>query len=344
MSRYRWFALAVLLLGLAMGAWLRHEFQRLSDAPASATVTTQQVMVAPGSSVAAVGRQLQATGAIAAATDLTLAYRIWGAGVPIQAGEYAIAPGASVRDLLRLLQSGATVQHALTIVEGMTVRELRARLRAEPALLHTLDPISDADLLAALGLPAGHPEGRFLPDTYRFPRGTTDRDFLRRANAALDHALVEAWADRAAKLPLASAAELLTLASVVEKETGLAAERALIAGVFVRRLQKGMRLQTDPTVIYGLGVRFDGNLRKQDLMTDGPYNTYTRRGLPPTPICLPGREALRAAARPAAGDALYFVANGDGGHVFSATLEQHNAAVRRYLDTLRARRRGGRAP
>ena len=203
MNRYRWFVLAVLLLGLATGAWLRSEFLRLSDAPASATVTTQQVMVAPGSSVAAVGRQLQAIGAIAAATDLTLAYRIWGAGMPIQAGEYAIAPGASVRDLLRVLQSGAIVQHALTLVEGMTVRELRARLRAEPALLHTLDAIADADLLAALGLPAGHPEGRFLPDTYRFPRGTTDRDFLRRANAALEQALVEAWAGRAAKLSAA---------------------------------------------------------------------------------------------------------------------------------------------
>lgn len=332
----------VLLVALAIvGGLALVEHQRLAGLRILPSAGDRAVVVAPGSSVTAIGNGLAAAGIVADAGDFTLVYRLWGGARPLRAGEYAIAPGTTLRELIDRMQAGAVIQHALTVVEGMTVRELRLRLQAEPALVRTLDGVADRDLMAALGLPAGHPEGRFLPDTYRFPRGTTDRDFLRRANAALERALAAAWAQRATGLPLADPTELLTLASVVEKETGIASERSTIAGVFTRRLQLGMRLQTDPTVIYGLGARFDGNLRKQDLMTDGPYNTYTRHGLPPTPICLPGRDALLAVARPAAGDALYFVASGDGGHVFSATLAQHNAAVRRYLDSLRARRRVG---
>lgn len=334
--------LLVLLAALAIAGGLALlEYQRLAGLRVAPTAGERAVVIEPGSSVAAIGRGLATAGIVTDAGDFVLVYRLWGGARPLRAGEYAIEPAITLRELVDRMQAGGVVQHALTIVEGMTVRELRLRLQVEPALKRTLDAVADQDLLAALGLPAGHPEGRFLPDTYRFPRGTTDRDFLKRANAALESTLAAAWSQRASGLPLADASELLVLASVVEKETGIASERPMIAGVFTRRLQKGMRLQTDPTVIYGLGTRFDGNLRKQDLMTDGPYNTYTRHGLPPTPICLPGRDALLAAARPAAGDALYFVASGDGGHAFSATLEQHNAAVRRYLDSLRARRRAG---
>jgi UPF0755 protein len=330
----------ILLVLVALGAsFLVREYLRLAELEVSVGAGQRAVLIEPGSSVTAIAHGLQSAGVVADAGDFTLVYRIWGADLPLRAGEYAVAPGTTLRALVEEIQAGSVVQHSLTIVEGMTVRELRLRIQAEPALKQTLQAVPDSALMAALGLAPVHGEGRFLPDTYLFPRGTSDRAFLRRANAALERELAAAWSERDQDLPLVDAEALLTLASIVEKETGLATERPLIAGVFARRLQKGMRLQTDPSVIYGLGSRFDGNLRKQDLMTDGPYNTYMRRGLPPTPICLPGRAALRAAARPAPGDSLYFVASGDGGHVFSATLEQHNAAVRRFLDGQRAQRR-----
>jgi UPF0755 protein len=338
MSRGRLALLGLLAVALAMAAYGWVRLARLGEAPLALAAPTT-VEIAPGASVRSIARTLAAAGVIADAEDLVWTARLW-SRAPLKAGEYEVLPGGTLRDLLRQLERGEVLLHAFTIVEGTTLRELRAALQREDALRQTLVGVSDRDLLAALGLPPGHPEGWFLPDTYRFPRGTSDAEFLRRAHAAAVRAVDAAWSTRAPGLPLASPAELLTLASVVEKETGVPSERAAIAGVFVRRLQKGMRLQTDPTVIYGLGARFDGNLRKQDLMTDTPYNTYTRRGLPPTPICVPGRAAIEAAAHPAAGDALYFVATGDGGHEFSATLEQHNAAVKRYLQRLRQQRRG----
>jgi len=335
--RSRTLLVAVLLAVVAAGLFAWGEYARLVSRtlPLAAPATVQ---IAPGSSVRGIARTLATEGVIAEPDDLVWVHRLWG-GAPLQAGEYLVQPGGTVIDLLRQLERGDVLQHSFTIVEGMTVRELRAALGREGALRHTLVGVADRDLLSALGFAPGHPEGRFLPDTYSFPRGTSDAAFLRRAAAAGAEALAAAWLARLPELPLSSPDELLTLASVVEKETGIATERAAIAGVFVRRLRKGMRLQTDPTVIYGLGERFDGNLRKQDLMTDTPYNTYTRRGLPPTPICLPSRAALAAAAQPAPGDALYFVASGDGGHVFSATLEEHNAAVRRFLQRQRQQRR-----
>ena len=200
--------------------------------------------------------------------------------------------------------------------------------------------------MAALGFEGQHPEGRFLPETYVYQRGDSDLDVLRRAHKAMAQALEQAWQGRAEGLPLDSPYELLTLASIIEKETGLAAERPKIAGVFVRRLKLGMRLQTDPTVIYGLGSAYDGNIRKVDLTTDTPYNTYTRSGLTPSPIAMPGRAALEAAAHPAEGDALYFVAIGDGsgGHVFSATYAQHQVAVAGYLQRLRQARQSNALP
>jgi UPF0755 protein len=207
---------------------------------------------------------------------------------------------------------------------------LRAELQANTQLEHKIGKMSDAELMAALGRRGTAPEGRFLPETYAFTRGTSDLQILARALKAMDEELAEAWRGRREGLPLKDPEQLLTLASIVEKETGLAVERPQIAGVFLRRLEKGMLLQTDPTVIYGMGTAYDGNIRKADLERDTPWNTYRRAGLPPTPIAMPGKAALLAVAHPAGGSSLYFVASGGGGHVFNDSLEAHNAAVRKY--------------
>ena len=203
-------------------------------------------------------------------------------------------------------------------------------VRHHPKIQQTLEGLSDAEIMDRLGHPDENPEGRFFPDTYHFPRGTTDVVFLQRAYATMARRLDEAWRQRAPDLPLKTPYQALILASIIEKETGLPEERPAIAGVFIRRLRKGMRLQTDPTVIYGLGESCDGELRRRDLRRDTPYNTYVHKGLTPTPIALPGAGSLRAAVNPAPGDALYFVATGNGGHVFSNTLKEHNRAVRKY--------------
>jgi UPF0755 protein len=222
------------------------------------------------------------------------------------------------------------VQYPLTLVEGWTFRQVMEALQADERLEHLIEDPSAEAVMARLGRRGVHPEGRFFPDTYHFTRGSSDLDILKRAHAAMERVLAEEWEARADGLPIESPDEALILASIIEKETGLASERAEIAGVFVRRLRLGMRLQTDPTVIYGLGDDFDGNLRRADLRNDHPYNTYVHAGLPPTPIALPGREAIRAALNPADGETLYFVARGDGSHAFSVTLEEHNRAVRKY--------------
>jgi UPF0755 protein len=268
--------------------------------------------------------------------------RATGADARIRAGEYAVPAGTTPRSLLALLESGAVIQHAVTIVEGWTFRELRAALEAEPYLDHTLAGQDEAAVMVALGEPGMPAEGLFFPDTYLFGKGTTDLEILRLARNRMRRELEAAWAARAADLPVHSAYEALILASIVEKETALASERPRIAGVFTERLRIGMRLQTDPTVIYGLGTDFDGNLRRADLERDGPYNTYTRAGLPPTPIALPGAEALRAAVNPDERGELYFVATGlaDGSHEFSRTLKEHQAAVSRYLVRYRQRNAG----
>jgi UPF0755 protein len=269
-----------------------------------------------------------------------IAVRLKGQGTRIKAGEYRFEPGITPQDLLAQLIDGRVLLHPIILVEGWTFREAVARLGVSDVLVDDISGLEDAEIMANLGRPGIHPEGRFFPDTYHVARGTRSSVLLKLAMERMDHELEMAWSARAASLPLTDAYQALILASVVEKETALESERAAIAGVFVRRLKKGMRLQTDPTVIYGLGASFDGNLRKADLERDGPYNTYTRRGLPPTPICLPGRKALEAATQPADGDALYFVATGeeDGGHYFSATLEEHNQAVARYLARLRQKK------
>lgn len=250
----------------------------------------------------------------------------------VRAGEYALQSDMTPADVLDLFASGDVIKYRFTIVEGWNFRELRQALSMDPVLETTLETDQGLQaLLDSLGDDVTHPEGWFLPETYQFVRGDSDRDILLRAHLAMRDALDQAWQSRSDGLPLKNPYELLILASIVEKESGLESERADIAGVFIRRLQQRWRLETDPTVIYGLGEAFDGDLRRRDLNTDTPYNTYTRYGLPPTPIAMPGVSALQAAANPAPGSAMFFVASGTGGHVFSDTLEQHNKAVREML-------------
>lgn len=254
--------------------------------------------------------------------------RIRPVAAAIKAGEYELMPGMTLDEVLQLFVSGKVFLHSLQIVEGWSFEQALATMLSSAELVHTLgDGATGETVMAALGYAEIAPEGRFFPDTYRFPKGTTDAAFLRRAYASMEAVLQQEWAQRAVDLPYRTADEALVMASIIEKETGVPDERALIAGVFVNRLRIGMRLQTDPTVIYGLGKGFDGNLRRVDLLNDTPFNTYTRTGLPPTPICLPGRASIHAALHPADTQALYFVSRGDGTHIFSDSLEAHNAAV-----------------
>ncbi len=323
-------ALAAALGAAAAGAWLAADLHAFLDRPLRLPPEGIVHEVAPGTSLAALAHALAARGVLDRPRYLVWYARWRGIARRIRAGEYHLPAGTTPRGLLEMLVAGRVRLHRLTVVEGWTFRELRAALRAHPAIVQTLGDADGAAVMAEIGHPGEHPEGRFLPDTYRFPKGTTDVAFLRRAYEAMEAFLARAWAGRAPGLPLASPYEALVLASIVEKETSVPEERPLVAGVFVRRLARGMRLQADPTVIYGLGEAFDGNLRRRDLRRDTPYNTYTRAGLPPTPICLPGRASIEAVLHPAPGDALYFVAKGDGTHHFSATLAEHERAVRRY--------------
>lgn len=248
----------------------------------------------------------------------------------VRAGEYELVAGQSPSDLLHLFVDGRSIQYSITIPEGWTFRQMIAELQSNPYITNTILDKSDADIMAALGYPGQFAEGLFFPDTYQFPKNTSDRDFLQRSYTQMQNHLRREWEGRADNLPLANSYEALILASIIEKETGVAYERPLIAAVFISRLQKNMRLQTDPTVIYGLGAGFDGDIRYRDLRKDTPYNTYLHKGLTPTPIALPGLEAIRAAVHPVDSDALYFVAKGDGSHYFSTNLQEHNEAVVKY--------------
>jgi UPF0755 protein len=329
------------LLALGLLAWQWQRYQHFADTALTGQQAGASLVVARGDGLGAILRSLRAEGIV---TGSPLYWQILarqtGAAGHLKAGEYALPMGLTPRTLLQAIRDGKVLQRRFTIVEGWNIRDLRAALANVPLLQHKTTGMDDAALMAALGHSGQHPEGRFLPETYAWVRGDSDLDILRRAYAAMDKALDAAWQSRAPDLPLKSRDEALILASIVEKETGVPEERARIAGVFLRRLQRGMRLQTDPTVIYGLGPRYTGNIRRIDLMTDTPYNTYTRDGLPPTPIAMPGEAALQAATHPAEGEELYFVAVGDGSgrHVFSRNLDEHNAAVRDYLQRLRAQR------
>jgi len=329
----RFFAILRFLVILGFGGLLiltAQQYHSLTQQALPISSEGESLLIAPGSSLKQVGAKLEARGLLPSALSWEMWARLEDKAQRIQAGEYRLEPGLTARSLLDKLVAGDVVLHSLTIPEGFTFAEMRNLVAEHPALKQTLTELSVEDVMEKLDLARLHPEGRFLPETYHFPRGTTDLEFLRRANRSLEEQLATIWAERDEALPLKSPYEALILASIIEKETGVASERGQISGVFVRRLNKRMRLQTDPTVIYGMGDRYDGNIRRRDLREATPYNTYVIKGLPPTPICLPGVDAIRAAVHPAPGDALFFVSRNDGSHVFSASLVEHERNVDRY--------------
>lgn len=332
----------VVLAGLTFGlaAWQQHEAlqqplqlsqERLIEVPKGAT---------PGG----VLNQLEREGVIDKAFWLRLYWRFNLRDEPLHSGEYRLMPGQSVRDMIGLWRRGEVVQYSLTLVEGWNFRQVRQALARQDALQLTLSDVTDEQLMEQLGEPGINPEGRFFPDTYRYVRGMTDYELLKQAHTRLLKVLDEEWQGRAENLPYKTPYDALIMASMIEKETGVPEERDQIAGVFIRRLAVGMRLQTDPTVIYGMGERYTGRITRADLREPTPYNTYTIDGMPPTPISLVGREAIHAALHPAPGKSLYFVARGDGSHVFSNSLEAHNKAVREYQLKRRADYRSSPAP
>lgn len=341
--RWGWLIAALFTIALmataGLGLWFWQDLQRFAATPLNGTSTEATFEVAKGTRYRDIIRQLRRQQVSRAAPFY---WRVLGRQMQVDgklhAGEYALTPGITPRDLLRKMGAGDVVQHAFLIVDGWTFKQLRVALANEVGLVQTLTTRSDAEIAYEFGIHNSQPEGWFLPETYAWVKGERDIDVLRRAHQALQRTLAALWEKRAADLPLATPYEALILASIIEKETGIADERARIGGVFTRRLKIGMRLQTDPTVIYGIGPSYDGNIRRRDLVTDTPYNTYTRFGLPPTPIALPGTPAIAAALQPEPGDALYFVAVGDGSgrHVFSPNLQAHNRAVAEYLKNRRA--------
>ena len=329
---------ALIALAFAIGGgtlwWLVQDYQRFVQTP---LVTAEQgidYQFAAGSTLGQLSTDLGAAKLWNSPQDpywFQLLARKDGLSQRLQAGDYHFPAGLRPYALLQKLADGDVVRHTVTLVEGLRFSELRQTLEQQPKLVSELKGLDPEQLMTRLGHPGEHPEGRFLAETYQFTTGTSDLAILQRAYRDLEKVLEREWAGRAAELPYKTPYEAVIMASIIEKETAIAAERPVIAGVMVRRLRKGMRLQTDPTVIYGIGEGFDGNLRRTDLRRDTPYNTYTRKGLPPTPIATTGVDAIHAALHPTTGKALYFVATGDGGHKFSATLKEHNRAVRAYL-------------
>ncbi len=330
-GRVRGLLLLLLLAGaLSAAAWFGwRDYHRFTQAP---LVGGERVVeFARGMRLKDLALVLQRDGVSAAPYwQWRLLAEEMGVAKKLKAGEYRISAQASPRALLQAIADGRVLQYRLAIIEGSRFADLRVALSKLPELEQTIGGLPDGEVLARVGATEKHPEGLFLPDTYFFPRGFTDLELLKRAYWAQKKLLEQAWEKRAKDLPLADPYQALILASIIEKETGQSGERPQIAGVFVNRLRQGWRLQTDPTVIYGLGASYDGNIRKADLEADTPYNTYTRFGLPPTPIALPGKAAILAVTQPMTTPAMYFVARGDGSHVFSASLEEHNAAVRKF--------------
>ena len=308
-------------------------------------LTQEQLLDVPaGATPTGTFNRLQADNTLQDAFWLRLYWRFNLEGQPLHSGEYRMTPGMTARDLIGLWQRGDVVQYSLTLVEGWNFRQVRSALAKHEKIEQTLDGLSDSDVMEKLGHPGVFPEGRFFPDTYRFVRGMTDAELLEKAYDRLDKVLAQEWAQRAPDLPYTEPYQALIMASLVEKETGVPQERGQIAGVFVRRMKIGMPLQTDPTVIYGLGERYNGKLTRAHLREPTPYNTYTIPGLPPTPIAMVGREAIYAALHPVSGTSLYFVAKGDGSHTFSDDLDAHNNAVREFQIKRRADYRSSPAP
>ncbi|NVZ52865.1 endolytic transglycosylase MltG [Pseudomonas sp. B6002] len=305
--------------------------EQLLDVPAGATPT-------------GTFNRLEAEGVLDDAFWLRLYWRFNLDGQPLHSGEYRMTPGLTAQGLIGLWQRGEVVQYSLTLVEGWNFRQVRSALAKHEKIVQTLSGLTDSEVMDKLGHPGVFPEGRFFPDTYRFVRGMTDVEFLKKAYNRLDDVLAQEWSKRAADAPYTDPYQALIMASLVEKETGVPEERGQIAGVFVRRMKIGMLLQTDPTVIYGLGERYNGKLTRAHLKEANPYNTYMVAGLPPTPIAMVGREAIHAALNPVPGSSLYFVARGDGSHIFSDDLDAHNAAVREFQLKRRADYRSSPAP
>jgi UPF0755 protein len=335
-SRKRVF-LIVFVLVLAAVAFGAYQWSNNAFNAAGPTTEVVRVEVTPGMSVRGVLRALGDRGVVADPRAIALYLRTHNLHPKIKAGTYELPAGASAAKVFEMMEQGIVVLEQLTIVEGSTFADLRKALEKHPAITKTLKGKTDAQVMAIIGHGNEFPEGRFFPDTYRFAARTADTDILKLAYDSMARTLAQAWEHHREGLPFSTPYEALTLASVVEKETGLASERPRIAGVFVTRLRTGMRLQSDPTVIYGIGPKYDGDIRTKDLSTDTPYNTYTRGGLPPTPIALPGKESIMAVVQPDETGDIFFVATGDGtgAHHFSKTLEEHNEAVRRFLARLR---------
>lgn len=329
--------LVIALVAVVMAGW---QVQSYLQAPLNVPENGVTFEIRPGSAFTVVSNQLAEAGILENPRWFSWYARLTGNAGSVRAGEYLIEYGATAASLLDSFVAGDVRLYSFTIVEGWNYRELVTALAKHPAIETSTVYEDWPAVMQELGAEFEFPEGMFLPETYRFPKYTRDVEILRQANELLQAALAEEWDARAVGLPISTPYEALTLASIIEKETALAAERPRISGVFIRRLQRNMRLQTDPTVIYGIGSDFDGNLTRRHLQTDTPYNTYTRGGLPPTPIALPGRAAIRAALNPADGNEVFFVATGqgDGSHKFSETKEQHDAAVSEYLNRQRAAR------
>lgn len=342
MSRFLKVAIGLLVAGALALAVIAVQFGHFLTTPVSVAEAGEALVIRPGVAFRQVSTELGERGIVSHPTFLRLYARLSGKASSIHAGEYLIEAGTTPAEMIDQFVSGDVKLYSFTIVEGWTFRELIDALGKDPVIEKSLEYEDWPALLESIGAAESHPEGLFLPETYRFPRGTSDVDLLRQSYRLLHEVLAEEWDRRGNNLPLKSPYEALVLASIVEKETALASERPRIAGVFIRRLLLGMRLQTDPTVIYGIGPEFNGNLTRRDLRTDTPYNTYTRGGLPPTPIALAGRAAINAALNPQDGTELYFVATGlgDGSHKFSDTKEEHDRAVQEYLARQRAERDG----
>jgi len=319
-----------LIVGLVLTAVLAFQLLSFQHGAIPLASGPSVFLIRSGSNIKSISQELARQKIIDDPWLFILLAKLRGMETRVRAGEYQLEPGLTADELLEKFTRGNSIQYQLTIIEGWSFRQMLAAIAEDPVIETTLQGKTDDEIMTLLGQPGQHPEGLFFPDTYRFPKGTSDLDFLRRAYQVMQNHLEREWSQRVPGLPLTSSYEALILASIIEKETGAGYERPLIAGVFVERLKRKMRLQTDPTIIYGLGPDFDGNIRRGDLKKDTPYNTYLRAGLTPTPIALPGLDSIRAALNPASTDALYFVSKGDGTHKFSATLEEHNAAVSRY--------------
>ncbi len=320
----------IVLLAAITVAWFAYDVHKFMNSAMNLPETGHVLEVAQGSNLIRIANKLAKDQIISQPKYLVWYARLNRHAHKIYVGEYKLQHQMTPKMLLMQLDQGEVIQYAITIVEGWNFKQLLAAVKSHNALKHTLTSYEPMQVMQQLGYKGVHPEGQFLPDTYHFPRHLTDVDFLKRAYVSMQDYLAAEWERRDVGLPIKTPAEALVLASIVEKETGLASERGAIAGVFTRRLEKRMRLQSDPTVIYGMGDRYKGNIRRRDLLEDTPYNTYRRGGLPPTPIALPGRDAISAVLHPADGDALYFVAKGDGSHYFSENLKEHNNAVIKY--------------